>query len=288
MAGWGLPLFFGEVEKMMKNGLRRWLVGTLGVSLMVTAGWTFASDNSATIFPAEGNKTCSDYSSNKFILAMGASPSVGSYQVFGTENPRDQTGGTGESATYTLSSDRKTLSFSNASTHIDYVVLKSGTNVTVLIYPSGGVTGDGNMVIPSTTGNLTISSFNLCYGLGNALVVPPPPPLSTTKSCNQSASLDENGVICPTNPTRGPTLVCNIELDQPLFGMKDGSDTCCVCGLDPLTECDPNVPYGEPGACPTPPAGGTKTGAEDTTTIEINKDPYYCQTVGGVRKCYPY
>jgi len=27
---------------------------------------------------------------------------------------------------------------------------------------------------------------------------------------------------------------------------------------------------------------------EVTTTIEINKDPYYCTTVGGVKKCYTY
>lgn len=270
----------------MGNEMRRWLARSLGAGLMVAASWAGASDGSVTVFPAEGNKTCSDYSSNKFILAMGATspvPSAGGIQVFGAENPRDADAA-GESARYVLSSDGKTLSFSAATTPIDYAVLKSGTNVTVLIYPAGGVAGDGNMVIPSTAGNLTITAFNLCYGLGNQASPPPPVVKAKTPSCSALAdgALDGQGISCSGT---SPVLLCSLELDQPFFGMKSG-DTCCVCNHDELVECDPNLPEGAAGSCPGPTHSGEPK--EVTTSIEINKDPYYCTTVGGVKKCYPY
>lgn len=265
--------------------MHRWLVGWVGLSLMVVAGWASASDKSMVVFPAEGNKTCSDYASNKVILSMGANSVVASGSVTGPDNPAAVDPDTdAETASYHLVG--KVLDFTS-STPVDYVLLKSGTTVSLLIYPSGGVTSDAGMSLP---GNLAISAFNLCYGLGNQ--PPGPPPLGVTKSCNDpnSAFLDENGIACPANPTRGRTLVCNIELDQDFFGMKDGTDTCCVCGAEPLPECDPNQPYDparpENNACPGPTVGDANK--EVTTSIEINKDPYYCTTVGGTKKCYPY
>ena len=107
--------------------------------------------------------------------------------------------------------------------------------------------------------------------------------MQTLKSCNVSSFLDGAGITCPTS---GRSLVCNVELDKPFFGMNDGSDTCCVCNNAALTECNPNVPAGEPNACPKATVGTNPV--EVTTYIELNNDPYYCTTIGGKRTCFPY
>jgi len=248
------------------------------------AALSFASDYSATVFPAEGNKQCSDYASNSTVLQMGTTSPVTAGTLSGADNPKDADT-TGESVAYTVAGGT-VVGFGSATTPIDYALLKSGRAISVIIYPSGGVTHDANMRLTVAGVDQPITAISLCYGLGNVVAPPPPPPpLATIKSCNIDAFLDATGVSCPTNGQR--TLVCNFELDKSFYGLKDGSDTCCVCNSGTATECDPSVPSGSPNACPDP-ASISKTPTEVTTHIELNNDPYYCTTVSGIRKCYAY
>lgn len=260
------------------NNVKRWFVVAVGAGCLAsgTMSGAFASDNSATILPAEGNVQCSDYAANGTILSMGTSKAAASGSVTGSENPKDADT-TGEAANYVITGGTK-LAFS-ATTPVDYAVLKSGNTVAVLMYSSGGETSDANM---SIAGNLAISSFQLCYGLGNQ--PPPPPPPQTLKSCNTDPALDATGVGCPTNGER--TLVCNFQLDKDFYGLEDGTDTCCVCNASALVECDASKQAGEAGACI--PATGGKTGAEVTTTIQLNNDPYACRTSAGKTTCFSY
>lgn len=255
------------------NKMWKW-IGRLGLGLilggfMMAAG---ASDNSVTIFPAEGNKQCNDYAANSIV-----------HQINGVISPSSGTISDGsQSASYTLSPDGTTLTFSNASYPIDYVLLKNARNISVIIYRSGGVTSDGHMTLKVNGSNLPITAYSLCYGLGNS--APPPPPLKTIKSCNLNNILDQTGVTCPTSGER--TLVCNVELDKPFFGLADGSDSCCVCNNAALTQCDPTLPAGQPNACPK--STTSVNPPEVTTHIEFNNDPYYCTTIGGTRTCFAY
>jgi hypothetical protein len=216
------------------------------VWILCSASGVFASDNSATVLPAEGNVVCADYSSNRIILSMDTRSADPSGVLSGPENPADADA-TGESASYTIT-DGTTLSFSDSTTPIDYVVIKSGRDVSVAMYPSGGVTSDGNLTVTVDGMDETISAFSLCYGLGNE--APPPPPLAETKSCDFDAVLDETGIQCEAFGSRA--LVCNFEL--------------------------------EPNACPD----HSVIDVEVPTLIELNNDPYYCLTRGGTRTCYPY
>lgn len=251
------------------------------VLILSYASFSSASDNSASVLPAEGNKQCSDYAANSTILQMGTNSPLADGKLSGADNPQD-VDFTGESALYSVA-DGKVMSFSSSTTPIDYALLKSGKGVSVIIYPSGGVTYDANMRLTVAGVDQAITGISLCYGLGN--VAPPLPPPTTLKSCNTSAILDATGVSCPTSTER--TLVCNFELDKPFYGLRDGSDSCCVCNSEPLIECDPNVVAGSPNACIAETT--TKTGAEVTTHLELNNDPYVCTTSGsGPRICYAY
>jgi hypothetical protein len=257
---------------------KRWFVVAVGAGCLASGAMpgAYASDNSATILPAEGNVQCSDYAANGTIISMGTSKAVASGSVTGSENPMDADT-TGEAANYVITGG--TLLAFSATTPVDYAVLKSGNTVAVFMYSSGGETSDANM---SIKGNLAISSFQLCYGLGNQ--PPPPPPPQTLKSCNTDPDLDATGVGCPTSGQR--TLVCNFELDKEFYGLSDGSDTCCVCNAAALTECDASKTAGEPGACVE--STGSKVGAEVTTNIQLNNDPYVCSTSSGKTTCFKY
>jgi hypothetical protein len=248
---------------------------------------SFASSNSVTVFPAEGNKQCSDYSSNSLVKQMGTGSPLASGVVSGAENPNDADS-TGESASYTVAGGT-VASFSAATTPIDYAILKSGRSVTVLIYPSGGVTSDANMSLIVNALPLKIDAISLCYGLGNTTPPPPPPPpLTTVPRCEvllQGGGLDDVGITCPSNGER--SIVFNLEVDKSFYN-TDGTPTACVCNSPtPLTECDPSVAAGSPNACPDP-VSTSKRPTEVTTHIELNNDPYYCTTVAGIRKCYSY
>lgn len=257
--------------------------------VLCQAGITFASDKSVTIFPAEGSKRCSDYAANGKILQMAARrshsddddeheegrtsalPSSG--VMNGPENPRDADT-TGESASYSISGGTQ-ASFTAATTPIDFAILKSNNKVALIIYPTGGVTEDSNMTLMVAGQAQPISGMTLCYGLGN------PTPFSTIiKACNTDTS--QPPVSCPL----GRALMCNFDLGAPFYGMKNASESCCVCNSNAdLHECDPGVAAGHPNACPQ---AMTKVGTEVTTHIELNNDPYVCTTVAGVRKCYAY
>ena len=252
------------------------------VLILGYAALSSASDNSATVFPAEGNKQCSDYATNS-ILQMNTTSPVAAGSLTGPDTPQD-INTTGESAAYTVSGG-KVLGFSAATTFIDYAVLKSSSKVSVIIYPSGGVKADANMRLTVAGVDQTISSISLCYGLGNAAALPPPPPpLKTLKSCGTSSSLDDTTVSCGG---MARNLICNFELDKPFYGLKDGTDSCCVCNSAALSECDPNVPAGGLNACTSTSAKALPT--EVTTHIELNNDPYVCTTAGsGPRICYRY
>lgn len=260
----------------------------LGAILVVGAATAAqASDKAAVIFPAEGNKTCSDYSANSLILQMGTNSLLASGSLAGTENPRDADT-TGEAATYTVA-DGKVFAFS-ATTPIDYALLKSGRNISLIVYPSGGVYEDANMKLTVGGVEQTISSINLCYGLGN--VAPTPPTMSMTiPSCdalNANGGLDGVQIMCPANQAR--SIVYNFELGQPFYS-QTGSPIACVCNSAPLQQCDPGVAY-DPNnlannACPRPADNG-KNGVEVTTHIELNNDPYTCYTIGGTRTCFYY
>lgn len=247
------------------------------------ASLSCASTNSVTVFPAEGNGQCSDYASNNVVLKMRAISPLASGVVSGLENPRDADA-TGESASYEVAGET-VVSFSDSTTPVDYAVLKSGTKVSVIIYPSGGVTSDDDMSLVVNGQTLPIDQFSLCYGLGN---VAPQPVATTIPRCEdltQGGGLDSVGITCPSSGER--SLVFNLELDESFYN-TDGTPTACVCNSTaPLTECDPGVAAGEPNACPNP-ASPTKLPTEVTTHIEMNNDPYYCTTVAGIRKCYSY
>jgi len=256
--------------------------------LLGSTALAHASDNASVIFPAEGNKTCSDYSANSLILQMGTTSPLVSGSLTGTENPRDP-GTTGESVSYSVTGGT-VVGFSDSTTPIDYALLKSGRDIAVIIYPSGGVTSDTNMKLTVAGVDKTISAISLCYGLGNvAPPPPPPPPVSTIPSCealNASGGLDGVQVMCPSDGSR--SIIYNFEVSEAFYS-KTGSPLACVCNSEPLDECDPNVaydPYVDNNACPQP--VNSKAGAEVTTHIELNNDPYVCSTIGGKRTCYSY
>ena len=260
----------------MKHSIRHACITAI---LLCQAAIASASDHSVTIFPAEGNKQCSDYAANNAILQMATTSPQAAGLLIGADSPKDSNT-TSESASYAIQGGT-TASFSASTTPIDFAILKSSRSISVIIYPSGGVTEDANMTLTVAGQPQTITAMSLCYGLGNS--APPPPPKTTIKSCNVNASLDQTGV---TGPANGRALVCNFELDTPFYGLNNGTDTCCVCNTAAeLQECDPNVAAGQPGACPL---ATTKVGTEVTTHIELNNDPYVCTTVAGVRKCYAY
>lgn len=259
------------------------------ILILGSAATAHASDNAAVIFPAEGNKTCSDYSANSLILQMGTTSPLAAGSLTGSENPRDANT-TGEAATYTVTGG-KVVGF-NATTPIDYALLKSSRSIALIIYPSGGVTEDANMKLTVGGVDQSITAISLCYGLGNAAPPPPPPaPVLTIPSCdalNANGGLDGVQIMCPTNMAK--SIVYNFELGESFYS-RTGSPIACVCNSAPLQQCDPNVAY-DPNnlannACPRPAENG-KNGVEVTTHVELNNDPYTCYTIGGTRKCFFY
>lgn len=248
------------------------------------ASLSSASDKSATVFPAEGNQQCSDYAANSTVIQMGTTSPLPSGSLTGAENPRDADS-TGEAVLYSVEG-QKVVSFSQSTTPIDYAILKSNRNVSVIIYPSGGVLDDANMRLTVDGVDQPITAISLCYGLGNQAPLPPVTELKTLRSCGLSTILDKTGVSCPTTGER--TLVCNFELDKSFFGLADNTDTCCVCNSAALVECDPKQPAGGPNSCLADTATATKEGAEVPVIMELNNDPYYVSCVSGICTYYRY
>lgn len=162
--------------------------------------------------------------------------------------------------------------------------------------------GDGTASFSWTTTDTDVGSYTVTFTASDGdledsetitIFVNP-----STPSCEvlgEVSTLDDTGIVCPDT---GRTLVCNIELDEPFYGLV-ASDSCCVCNNNsPLQECDADIPAGATNAdgvpsCTLTPAEKTALGdllrpAEVTTHIELNNDPYYCTTIGGRRTCYRY
>lgn len=245
-----------------------------GIAIATTlsmAATASASDKSTTVLLATGHKQCSDFS-------------VDSIQLEGKALAQGKAHGERHSALYTIK-DGTTLSFADATIPVDYALLRSEKTVAVLMYPAGGVTSDANMTVALDGKDRPITSFSLCHGKGNN-----PPAPKILQSCNAIKTLGEVGISCPKGHR---TLVCGIELDEAFFGLKNGGNTCCVCGAEDRSagpaayrQCDPDLPAGEKGACPK--ATKAKAPAEVPTLLELNNDPYYCVTVGGTRTCFAY
>lgn len=254
------------------------------VLILGYAAFSSASDNSATVFPAEGNKQCSDYAANSTVLQMGTTSPLASGSLSGTENPRDADT-TGEAVLYFVDGG-KVVRFNQSTTPIDYAILKSSRSISVLIYPSGGVKEDANMRLTVNGVDQPITGISLCYGLGNTAPQPPVIEPKTIKACGQSTLLDNTSVSCQVGGPRA--LVCNFELDKPFFGLADNTDTCCVCNSAALVQCDPSQPAGGPNSCLADTATATKAGAEVPVIIELNNDPYYVSCVSGICTYYKY
>lgn len=170
-------------------------------------------------------------------------------------------------------------------------------------WPTSGPVGSTNVTFVASDGSL-ISSETISITVNDI----PPEPLvlpncqSLDTDTRGNPLLDNTGVICPDT---GRSLVCNIELDRPFYGLVE-SDTCCICNNGTpsagtaLVECDPEILAGTSNADGNPSclltaadkaalvASGGLRETEVTTHLEFNNDPYYCYTSGGRRICYAY
>jgi len=154
----------------------------------------------------------------------------------------------------------------------------NGGNTCEYVYPDKATKGANLGYLKSNNTYQGVQGVQLCTD-GATPVVSEIPDCSTL-------NLDGLTITCPTSGAK--SIIYNFETSKPFYN-QSGTAMACVCnnGGQPLTECDPNIPAGQPGACVA--EGYTqKTGAEVTTHIEINNDPYVCETIGGTRKCYCY
>ena len=122
----------------------------MGMSL--TAQALTPSENSATVFPAEGNGNCNDYAENGVIMAISAS-------LPGSGSASDGT----ETVTYTYDSDLNELTLLSSTVPIDFLAIKAKRSIGVFIYPSGGVDMDTGITLDGTA----FGSVDFCYGLNN-------------------------------------------------------------------------------------------------------------------------
>lgn len=146
----------------------------------------------------------------------------------------------------------------------------NGGNTCEYVYSGGSTSGTQQGYLKSTGSYQGVQSVSLCT---SGITAPQP---KTTPTC------ESIGVTCPSTHK---SLIYKFDLDTQGGSFYNAQACVCNNGGQPLLECNPNVPAGQAGACPTT---GTKTGTEVTTHIELNNDPYYCATIGGTRTCYYY
>jgi len=152
----------------------------------------------------------------------------------------------------------------------------NGGNTCEYVYTGNASSGSGLGFLKSTGSYQTVQGVSLCTD-GSTIPVP-----STIPSCTDFSGIDGVTINCPASGAR--SIIYNFEVGQPFFNLS-GTPMACVCNGAALQQCDPNVPAGQPNAC----TGATvKNPTEVTTHIEINNDPYVCQTIGGTRRCYSY
>lgn len=154
----------------------------------------------------------------------------------------------------------------------------NGGNTCAYVYTGGATSGSNLGYLKSTGAYQGVQGVALCTDGA------PPPPTKTIPTCaqlNLSGGVDGVMIQCPSDPTK-KSIIYNLEIGKPFFS-ANGSPLACVCNTDALPECDPAKKAGETGACIT--TLGSKLGAEVTTHIEINNDPYTCVVRAGVRTC---
>lgn len=242
---------------------------------IATAPVASASQNSAVVWPAEGNVQCSDYSANKIIESMntGTLSAGATGTLSGAANPQDGDSDTsGETASYTLSTDGTTFSYT-ASTPINYVVLKSSKDVSVAIYKTGGVDADSDLTITRDGVKEPIDSVSLCYGLPDQQIATVTAPKCSDVGVNVTTTQPQVVVRYDVNPSTAPGKGYNPQL--------------CVAGGATATVCDPALPAGQPGSC-FPPGAPTGNQLIPTTTV-MNPDPGGCTTsTDGTLTCYSF
>jgi hypothetical protein len=278
----------GKETKIMNRvfwGLFALAAGTSAVFSAKPAAALQLSQNAVQVFPAEGNGVCKDYAANAIILEMGpGNPATNNTgRLTGPENPQDLDL-TGESADYSYDPVTKVLNFTNSTTPVDFVLLKSGRQINVYLYPSGGVTEDFGLVLMDpnsdldTGGLLGIERIVLCYGLED-LQPDNPPPSASFPDCSLDV-FPNVGVDC--QGAADGTVVSywdpNTNPNQPDFRQ-------CVCntaGGGVTVPCDPSgnsdilecFGKDKPIALPEAPIH-----------VELFGDPVYCSTIGGTRTC---
>ncbi|MDH3911894.1 MAG: hypothetical protein OEU09_11405 [Rhodospirillales bacterium] len=241
------------------------------------------SQNAVQVFPAEGNGVCRDYAANDVILEMGpANPTTNNIgTVTGPDNPQDG-GMNGESADYSYDPITKELSFTNSTTPVDFVLLKSSRQINAYLYATGGETEDFRLVLmhpdPAIEDPIDIDRVVLCYGLTDLQApTPAPPPLAT---CGEEVFPGVD-VICDN--ARDGTV---ITLWDPTLPPDDGGYAQCICnigGQSGSAPCNPG-PDGIPDllAC----FGKDKDALpEAPVSVDFFRDPVTCSTIGGTRSC---
>ena len=146
----------------------------MGLGTPLLAHAITPSDNSVTVFPAEGNGNCNDYAENGVIMAISASAPGSGTATDGTE-----------SVHYTFNTSRTELSFDSASIPIDFLTIKAKRSIGVFIYASGGIDNDSGITLDGTK----FSSVEFCYGLGNE----PVPPVNTAPELAEIT--DQSGLV---------------------------------------------------------------------------------------------
>jgi hypothetical protein len=148
-----------------------------------------------------------------------------------------------------------------------FVYGTNGGNTCQYVYSGGATNGQGLGFLKSNNSYQGVQGVDFCTDNTVAAVTP---------------TCESIGITCPTT---NRSLVYKFDLDSAGGSFFNTQPCVCNNGGQPLTQCNPNVPAGQPGACPNL---TSKIPTEVTTHIELNNDPYYCQTIGGSRTCFFY
>lgn len=305
----------------MKSDFKRPLIGLLGVAAILISPPSFAkkplskpssypiqySANSVAVVPDNAaNAACRKYTLGGIELSTKRPASAGTV-----------TGG-GETAGYTLTNGNS-LSFSNASIPIDFVVVRGRTSpnkaLVVHYYAGPGVTADSGIQVLNAAGNpLPIVEFALCAtaaetddtpaigGIDFDLEIPRCPADPLPRGCPDASDPNSKEIVL-INYTRlrdSANFPASQLNDEPI-----DVRTCFCTGGEPsvaeienLVQCDDSLPAFDASAADPPltkdkEPGGTCTvkpapGAKVEAMTQLENDPYICFTRNGRRTCYEY